>query len=87
MRGILEGSEKCKRDRLVDLDHESTQDLRHEAMHRKTKASGKKGLEHDQLAFWLGDLLRPRDTRHSASEISKLLHFVHPDRGLSLIPL
>jgi hypothetical protein len=36
---------------LVDLDLESTQDLRHESMRRQTKASGKKGLEDDQLAF------------------------------------
>jgi hypothetical protein len=49
---------------LVDLDLESTQDLRHESMRRQTKASGEKGLEDDQLAFWLGDHLRPRDTRH-----------------------
>jgi hypothetical protein len=44
---------------LVDLDLESTQDLCHESMRRQTKASGEKGLEDDQLAFWLGDLLRP----------------------------
>ena len=30
---------------LVDLDLESTQDLRHESMRRQTKASGEKGLE------------------------------------------
>jgi hypothetical protein len=66
---------------LVDLDLESTQDLRHESMRRQTKASGEKCLEDDQLAFWLGDLLRPWDTRHSAVEISKLLHVVHVDQG------
>jgi hypothetical protein len=47
------------RRRLVDLDLESPQDLRHESMRRQTKASGEKSLKNDQLAFWLGDLLRP----------------------------
>jgi hypothetical protein len=28
-------------------------------MRRQTKASGEKSLKNDQLAFWLGDLLRP----------------------------
>jgi hypothetical protein len=69
---------RCK---LVDLDLESTQDLRHESMRRQTKASGEKGLEDDQLVFWLGDLLRPWDTRHSAAKISKLLQVLHTDRG------
>jgi hypothetical protein len=69
------------RRQLVDLDLESTQDLRHESMRRQTKASGEKGLEDDQLAFRLRDLLRPRDTRHSAAKISKLLHVLHADRG------
>jgi hypothetical protein len=66
---------------LVDLDLESTQDLRHISMRRQTKASGEKSLEDDQLAFWLGDLRRPRDTCHSAAKISKLLHVLHADRG------
>jgi hypothetical protein len=66
---------------LVDLDLESTQDLCHESIRRQTKASGEKGLEDDQFAFWHGDLLRPRDTRHSAAKISKMLHVVHADRG------
>jgi hypothetical protein len=66
---------------LVDLDLESTQDLRHESMRRQTKANDEKGLENDQLAFWLGDLLHPRDTCHSAAKIFKLLHVLHADRG------
>jgi hypothetical protein len=44
---------------LVDLDLEYTQDLCHKSMRRQTKASGEKSLEYDQLAFRLGDLLRP----------------------------
>jgi hypothetical protein len=69
------------RRQLVDLDLESTQDLHHESMRRQMKASGEKGLKDDQLTFWLGDLLHPRDTPHSAAEISKLLHVLHADRG------
>jgi hypothetical protein len=41
----------------------------------------RKSLKNDQLPFWLGDLLRPRDTPHSAVKISKLLHILHADRG------
>jgi hypothetical protein len=77
---LCQGHHSIRR-QLVDLDLKSTQDLRHESMRRQAKASGEKGLEDDQLAFWLGDLLRPRDTRHSTAEISKLLHVVHADRG------
>jgi hypothetical protein len=66
---------------LVDLDLKSTHDLRHKSMRRQTKACGEKGLEDNQLAFWLGDLLRHRDTRHSAAKIPKLLHVLHVDRG------
>jgi hypothetical protein len=47
----------------------------------QTKARSEKSLEHNQFAFWLGDLLRPRDTCHSAAEITKLLHVLHADRG------
>jgi hypothetical protein len=54
----------------VDLDLESPQDLRHESMRRQTKASGEKSLKNDQLAFWLGDLLRPRNMPYSAAKIS-----------------
>jgi hypothetical protein len=64
----------------VDLDLEPPQDLRHESMCRQTKASGEKSFKNDQLAFWLRDLLRPRDTPHSAAKISKLLHILHADR-------
>jgi hypothetical protein len=53
---------------LVDLDFESTQNLCHKSMRGQTKASDEKSLEDDQLAFWLGDLLRPRDTCYSAAK-------------------
>jgi hypothetical protein len=45
------------RRQLVDLDLESSQDLRHESMCRQTKTSSEKSLKNDQLAFWLKDLL------------------------------
>jgi hypothetical protein len=66
---------------LVDLDVEPTQDFSHKSMCGQTKASSKKSFEHNQLAFRLRDLLRPRDTCHSAAEITKLLHVLHADRG------
>jgi hypothetical protein len=69
------------RRQLVDLDVESTQNFSHKSMRGQTKASGEKSLEDNQLAFRLGDLLRPRDTCHSAAEITKLLHVLHVDRG------
>jgi hypothetical protein len=50
-------------------------------MRGQTKASGEERLEDNQLAFWLGDLLRPQDTCHSAAKITKLLHVLHADRG------
>ena len=50
-------------------------------MCRQTKASGEKRFKHDQLALRLGDLLRPRNTPHSAAKISKLLHILNTDRG------
>jgi hypothetical protein len=69
------------RRQLVDLDVESTQNFSHKSMRGQTKASGKKSLEDDQLAFRLRGLLCPRDTCHSAAEIPKLLHVLHMDRG------
>jgi hypothetical protein len=66
---------------LVDLDVEPTQDFSHKSMCGQAKASSEKSLEHNQLAFWLWDLLRPRDTCHSTAEITKLLHVLHADRG------
>jgi hypothetical protein len=44
---------------LVDLELEPTQNLRHKSMRRKTKADCEKGLEDDQLAFWLGTSSAP----------------------------
>jgi hypothetical protein len=46
----------------------------------QSKTSGEESLEDNQLAFWLRDLLRPRDTSHSAAKITKLLHVLHADR-------
>ena len=50
-------------------------------MRGQTKTSGEERLEDNQLAFWLGDLLRPRDMCHSAAKITKLLHVLHANRG------
>jgi hypothetical protein len=50
-------------------------------MRGQTKTSGEERLEDNQLAFWLRDLLRPRDTCHSAAKITKLLHVLHANRG------
>jgi hypothetical protein len=47
----------------------------------QTKSGSEKSLEHNQFAFRLVDLLRPRDTCHSAAGITKLLHVLHADRG------
>jgi hypothetical protein len=65
----------------MDLDVESAQDFSHKSVRRQAKTSGKERLEHNQLAFWLGDLLRPRDTSESAAKVTKLLHILHVDRG------
>jgi hypothetical protein len=69
------------RRQLVDLDVESAQDFSHESMRRQAKTSGKERLEDNQLAFWLGDLLRPRDPSDSAAKVTKLLHILHANRG------
>jgi hypothetical protein len=66
---------------LVDLDVEPSQNFSHKPICGQTKSGSEKSLEHNQFAFRLGDLLRPRDTCHSAAEITKLLHVLHVDRG------
>ena len=65
----------------MDLDVKSAQDFSHKSMRGQTKASSEKSLEDNQLTFWLGDLLRPRDTSDSAAKVTKLLHILHADRG------
>jgi hypothetical protein len=65
----------------MDLDVKSAQDFSHKSVRRQAKTSDKERLEHNQLAFRLGDLLRPRDTSDSASKVTKLLHILHADRG------
>jgi hypothetical protein len=69
------------RRQLVDLDVESPQDFSDESMRRQAETSGKERLEDNQLAFRLGDLLRPRDTSDSAAKVTKPLHILHADRG------
>jgi hypothetical protein len=65
----------------MDLDVKSAQDFSNKSMRRQAKTSGKERLEHNQLAFRLGDLLRPWDTSDSAAKVTKLLHILHADRG------
>jgi hypothetical protein len=65
----------------MDLDVESAQDFSHKSVRRQAKTSGKERLEHNQFAFWLEDLLRPRDTSDSTAKVTKLLHILHADRG------
>jgi hypothetical protein len=50
-------------------------------MRGQSKTSSEESLEDNQFAFWLGDLLRPRDTSHSTAKITKLLHVLHTNRG------
>src|SRR5688572_15534185 len=65
----------------MNLDVKSAKDFSHKSVRRQAKTSGKERLEHNQLAFWLGDLLRPWDTSDSAAKVTKLLHILHADRG------
>jgi hypothetical protein len=65
----------------MDLNVKSAQDFSHKLVRRQAKTSGKERLEHNQLAFRLGDLLRPRDTSDSAAKVTKPLHIWHADRG------
>jgi hypothetical protein len=65
----------------MDLDVKSVQDFSHKSVCRQAKTSSKERLEHNQLAFRLGDLLHPRDTSDSAAKVTKLLHILHADRG------
>jgi hypothetical protein len=78
---ILRQSHHGIRSQLMDLDVESAQNFSHKSVRRQAKTSGKERLEHNQLAFRLGDLLRPRDTSDSAAKVTKLLHILHVDRG------
>jgi hypothetical protein len=65
----------------MDLNVKSAQDFSHKSMRRQAKTSGKERLEHNQLTFRLGDLLRPWDTSDSAAKVTKPLHILHADRG------
>jgi hypothetical protein len=65
----------------MDLNVKSAQDFSHKSVRRQAKTSDKERLEHNQLAFRLGDLLRPRDTSNSAAKVTKLLHILHADQG------
>jgi hypothetical protein len=53
----------------MDLNVKSAQDFSHKPVRRQAKTSGKECFEHDQFAFRLGDLIRPRDASDSAAKV------------------
>jgi hypothetical protein len=64
----------------MDLNVKSAQDFSNKSVRRQAETSGKERLEHNQLAFRLGDFLRPRDMSDSAAKVTKPLHILHADR-------
>jgi hypothetical protein len=64
----------------MDLNVKSAQDFSNKSVRRQAETSDKERLEHNQLAFRLGDFLRPRDTSDSAAKVTKPLHILHADR-------
>jgi hypothetical protein len=62
------------------LNVESAQDFSNKSVRRKAETGGEERLEHNQLAFRLGDFLRPRDTSNSAAKVTQPLHILHADR-------
>jgi hypothetical protein len=65
----------------VDLHVEPPQNLHHEMMRRETKAGNEKCLKHNQFALRLKDLLGTRNPADTVTEVSKLLHLLHVNRG------
>jgi hypothetical protein len=64
----------------MDLNVKSAQDFSNKSVRRQAETSGEERLEHNQLAFRLGDFLRPRDTSDSAAKVTQPLHILHADR-------
>jgi hypothetical protein len=62
------------RRQLVELHFKPPQNLRHEAMHRETKAGNEKCLKHNQLALRLRDLLCAQNPPDTVTKVSKPLH-------------
>jgi hypothetical protein len=53
----------------MDLNVKPAQDISNKSVHRQAETSGKERLEHNQLAFRLGDFLHPRHTSDSAAKV------------------
>ena len=62
------------------LNVKPAQDFANKSERRQAETGGEERLEHNQLALWLGDFLRPRDTSDSAAKVTKSLHILHADR-------
>jgi hypothetical protein len=54
----------------MDLNVKSAQDFSNKSVRRQAKTGGEERLEHNQLAFRLGDFLRPRDTSDFAAKVT-----------------
>jgi hypothetical protein len=55
----------------MDLNVKSAQDFSNKSVRRQAETGGEERLEHNQLAFWLGEFLRPRDTSDSAAKVTQ----------------
>jgi hypothetical protein len=62
------------------LNVKPAQDFANKLVRRQAETGGEERLEHNQLAFRLGDFLRPRDTSDSAAKVTQPLHILHVDR-------
>jgi hypothetical protein len=64
----------------MDLNVKSAQDFSNKSVRRQVKTGGEERLEHNQLAFRLGDFFHPQDTSDSAAKVTQPLHILHADR-------
>ena len=62
------------------LNIKPAQDFANKSVRRQAETGGEERLEHNQLAFRLGDFLRPRDTSNSVAKVTQPLHILHADR-------
>jgi hypothetical protein len=62
------------------LNVKPLQDFTNKLVCRQAETGGEERLEHNQLALWLGDFLRPQDTSDSTAKVTQPLHILHADR-------
>jgi hypothetical protein len=62
------------------LNVKPAQDFANKSVRRQAETGGEERLEHNQLAFRLGDFFRPRDTSNSAAKLTQSLYILHTDR-------